>query len=371
MCKTYLFCGIFKYLSFTLHITLPNSYYWCYFSLYGIVTDNRDEAANSLMWLRGAAGEPGLHSLNFPAVNMFPWMQQRLDPTMIGGDHGQQYHAMLAAGLQNAGSGDPLRQQMMNFQQPFQYLQQSGSHNPLLQLQHQPIPHNMPQTQTHITAENLSQHLLPQQFNNQTEEQAQQQQHTYHDALQVQSEQLHQRQQLNVPSSSFPKTDFLDSGTKFPASITPRQNVLGSLCPEGTGNLLNLTRAGQSLLPEQLPQQSWTAKYAHQQVNAFANSMSLPPYPGKETTVEPENSNSDSQNPTRFVVNVESSGLLLPTIVPSFATSSNADVSSMPLGDSGYRNSLYNSMQDSSESLHGAEQVDPPNPARTFVKVSS
>ncbi|KAF3444234.1 hypothetical protein FNV43_RR13924 [Rhamnella rubrinervis] len=328
--------------------------------------DNRDD---SLMWLRGATGEQGLHSLNFPAVNMFPWMQQRLDPTMIGGDHGQQYHAMLAAGLQNVGSGDPLRQQMMNVQQPFQYLQQSGSQNPLLQLQHQPIPHNMPQTQTHISTENLSQHLLPQQFNNQTEEQAQQQQHTYHDALQVQSEQLHQRQQLNVPSSTFPKTDFLDSGTKFPASITPRQNVLGSLCPEGSGNLLNLARAGQSLLPEQLPQQCWTAKYAHQPVNAFANSMSLPPYPGKETTVEPENSNSDSQNPTRYIVNVESSGLLLPTIVPSFATSSNADASSMPLGDSGYRNSLYNSMQDSSESLHGTEQVDHPNPARTFVKV--
>lgn len=321
------------------------------------------------MWLRGAAGEPGLHSLNFPAVNMFPWMQQRLDPTMIGNDHGQQYHAMLAAGLQNVGTGDPLRQQMMHFQQPFQYLQQSGSHNPLLQLQHQSVPHNMTQS-AHVSTENLSQHLLPQQFNNQVEEQSQQQQQTYHDALQVQSEQLLQRQQLNVPPSSFPKTDFLDSGTKLPASITPRQNVHGSVCPEGSGNLLNLTRAGQSILPEQIPQQSWSAKYANQQINAFANSMSLPPYPGKDATMEPENSNSDSQNPTRFVVNVESSGLLLPTVVPSYATSGNADVSSMPIGGSGYRNSLYNSMQDSSESLHGAEQVDPPNPARTFVKVS-
>ncbi|KAH7534077.1 hypothetical protein FEM48_Zijuj04G0199100 [Ziziphus jujuba var. spinosa] len=344
------------------------------------IHDNRDEAANSLMWLRGGTADQGLHSLNFPAVNMFPWMQQRLDPTLMATDHGQQYQAMLATGLQNVGSGDPLRQQMMHFQQPFHYLQQSGSHshnNPLLQLQHQQISHNMPQTQTHISNENLSpHHLLPQQFNNQAEEHAatqqqqQQQQHTYHDALQIQSEQLHQRQQLNVPSSSIPKTDFLDSSTKFSASMTtPRQNVLGSLCPEGSGNLLNLTRDGQSLIPDQLPQQSWTTKYAHPQVNAFANSMSLPPYAGKETTMGQENSNSDSQNPTRYVVNVESSGLLLPTVVPSFATSSNADVSSMPLGDSGYRSSLYNSMQDSSETLHGTEQIDTPNPARTFVKV--
>lgn len=345
---------------------------------YVFFTDNRDEAANSLMWLRGGTAEQGFQSLNFPAVNMLPWMQQRLDPTLIGNDHGQQYQAMLAAGLQNVGSGDPLRQQMMHFQQPFQYHQQSGSHNnPLLQLQHQPTSHSMSQTQTHISNENLSpHHLLPHQFNNQSEEQAatqqqqQQQQHTYHDALQIQSEQLHQRQQLNVPSSSIPTTDFLDSSSKFSASIvTPRQNVLGSLCPEGSGHLLNLTRAGPSLLPDQLPPQSWTAKYAHPQVNAFANSMSLPPYPGKDTTMEQENSNSVSQNPTRFVVNVESSGLLLPTIVPNFATSRNADVSSMPLGDSGYRSSLYNSMQDSSESLHGTEQIDAPNTARTFVKV--
>ncbi|BFG23869.1 auxin response factor 8 [Prunus yedoensis var. nudiflora] len=333
--------------------------------------DNRDEA-NSLMWLRGGTGEQGLHSMNFQPVGMFPWMQQRLDSTLIGNDHNPQYQAMLAAGLQNLGSGDQLRQHMMHFQQPFQYVQQSSSHNPMLQLQQQiqqSIPHNILQAQPQVSLENLPQHLLQQQFNNQTEEQVQQQQNSYHDALKVQTEQLQQSQQMNVPSPSFPKTDFSDSNTKFSASTTPRQNMLGTLCPEGSGNLLSSSRAGHSMQTEQLPQQSWAPKYAHAQVNAFANSMSFPPFNEKDNAVEQENCNSDSQNPTLFGVNIESSGLLFPTTAPSFATSSNDADMSMPLGDSGFQSSLYGCMQDSSELLHSAGQVDPPTPNCTFVKV--
>ncbi|BBG92697.1 auxin response factor 8 [Prunus dulcis] len=315
--------------------------------------DNRDEA-NSLMWLRGE-----LES-------------KRVDSTLIGNDHNPQYQAMLAAGLQNLGSGDQLRQHMMHFQQPFQYVQQPSSHNPMLQLQQQiqqSIPHNILQAQPQVSLENLPQHLLQQQFNNQTEEQLQQQQNTYHDALKVQTEQLQQSQQMNVPSSSFPKTDFSDSNTKFSASTTPRQNMLGTLCPEGSGNLLSSSRAGHSMPTEQLPQQSWAPKYAHAQVNAFANSMSFPPFNEKDNAVEQENCNSDSQNPTLFGVNIESSGLLFPTTAPSFATSSNDADMSMPLGDSGFQSSLYGCMQDSSELLHSAGQVDPPTPNCTFVKV--
>ncbi|KAG8662582.1 hypothetical protein MANES_01G125000v8 [Manihot esculenta] len=311
--------------------------------------DNRDEAGNGLMWLRGGTGEQGLHSLNFQAVNMFPWAQQRLDPALLGNDQSQWYQAMLATGLQNVGSGDPLRQQFMQFQQPFQYLQQSSSHCPLLQLQqqHQAIQqstsHNVLQAQNQISTESLPQHLLQQQHNNQPDDHAQQQQqhHNYHDALQIQ------------------------------ASTTPIQNMLGSLCAEGSGNLLDFTRNGQSTLSEQLPQQSWVQKYAHLQVNAFTNSLSLPrPYPEKVPAMEPENCNLDAQNATNFGMNIDSSGLLLPTTLPRYTSSTvDADVSSMPLGDSGFQNSIYGGMQDSSEILPSTGQVDPPTPSRTFVKV--
>ncbi|TQD72938.1 hypothetical protein C1H46_041517 [Malus baccata] len=332
--------------------------------------DNRDEA-NSLMWLRGGAGEQGHQSMNFQNVDMFPWMQQRLDSTLIGNDHNQQYQSMLAAGLQNLGSGDQLRQQMMHFQQPFQYVQQPGSHNPMLQLQQQAIqqsiPHNILQGQPQVSMENMHQQLLQQQFNNQTDAQVQQQQNAYQDALKVHNEQLHQS---HVPSPSFTKPDFSDSSTNFSTSTTPRQNVLGTLCPEGSGNLLSMSSAGHSMPTEQSPQQSWAPKYAHGQANAFSNSMSFPPFNGKDNAVEQENLNSDTHNPTLFGVNIESSGLLFPNTAPSFATSSNDADISMPLGNTGFQSSLYGCMQDSSELLHGAGQVDPPTPNNcTFVKV--
>lgn len=338
-----------------------------------LVTDGRDEATNGLMWLRGGPGDQGINSLNFQGAGMLPWMQQRLDPTLLGNDQNQQYQAMLAAGLQNLGSGYLMRQQMMNFQQPFQCLQQSGNHDSLQLQQQQAIQQsvssNMLQPQGQVLTENLSQHLLQKPHDNQ-EVQAQQQQHTYQDRLLIQSDQLHQRQHSSVPSPSYSKPDFLDSSMKFPASVSPGQNMLGSLCPEGSGSLLNLSRSGQSLLTEQLPQQSWTPKYAPLQVNAFGSTMSHAQYSGKDSAMVPPHCNSDTQNPTLFGVNIDSSGLLLPTTVPGYANSSAAtDASTLALGESGFQSPLYACMQDSSELLQSAGQVDPQNQTRTFVKV--
>ncbi|KAB1211098.1 Auxin response factor 8 [Morella rubra] len=336
--------------------------------------DSRDDGVNGLMWLRGGTGDNGFNSLNFQGVGLFPWMQQRLDPTLLGNDQNQQYQAMLAAGMQNLGSGDLLRQQIMQFQQPFQYLQQRESHTSFLQQQRQAIsqavPHNFLQAQTQVLTENIPQHLIHQPLNNQQlEQQARQQQHTYQNTLHIQGDQLHQRLQSNMPSSSFAKADFMDPSTKFSASMSPGQNIPSSVCPEGSGNFLNFSRVGQSMLAEQVPQQSWATKYTQSQVNAFANSMSHSPYSRKDATEEPENCNAGSQNPTLFGVNIDSSGLLVPATVPTFATSVDADMSSMPLGDSGFQNSLYGAVQDSSELLQSAGQVDPPTPSRTFVKV--
>ncbi|XWS75316.1 hypothetical protein CRYUN_Cryun01aG0075900 [Craigia yunnanensis] len=297
--------------------------------------DNRDDVPNGLMWLRGGSGDQGLHSLNLQSFSSFPWMQQRLDMSFPGNDHNLQYQAMLANELQNLGSGDPLRQQL---QQSLQYVQQPGSHNLLLKLQQQQqravsrsVPHNIVQAQSQILTENLPPVLGREQVGNQTEEQAQQQHNM------IQSDQLQQRQPVNVPSS-FLKTDFIDSA-KFSGSVAPVQNILGSLCSESSANLLNFSRTGQSMLADQLPQKSWAPKYTH------------------------------SQNSTLFGVNNDSYGLLLPTTTPGFVTSSSeADVPSIPLGDPSLQNPLYGCMQDSSE-LQSTGQVDPPTPTLTFVKV--
>ncbi|KAK7300601.1 hypothetical protein RJT34_11449 [Clitoria ternatea] len=337
--------------------------------------DGRDEATNGLMWLRGGPGDQALNSLNFQGAGLLPWMQQRLDPTMLGNDHNQQYQAMLAAGLQNMGSGDLMRQQMMNFQQPFNYLQQLGNSNPPLQLQQQQqaiqqsVSSNILQPQAQVLTENLSQHLLQKSHSNREDQTPQQ--HTYQDAVLIQSDQLHQRQHSGLPSPSYSKPDFLDSSLKFSTSVSPGQNMLTSLCPEGSGNLLNLSRSGQSMLTEQLPQQTWAPKFAPLQVNnAFGNSMSHVQYSGKDTAMVPPHGNSDTQNSILFGVNIDSSGLLLPTTVPRYPTTpADTDASTMPLGESGFQAPLFHCVQDSSELLQGAGQVDPQNQTQTFVKV--
>ncbi|KAG4923499.1 hypothetical protein JHK87_049039 [Glycine soja] len=334
--------------------------------------DGRDEATNGLMWMRGGPVDQGLNSLNFQGAGMLPWMQQRLDPTLLGNDQNQQYQAMLAAGLQNLGSGYLMKQQMMNFQQPYHYLQQSGNSNSPLQLQQQQpiqqsVSSNMLQPQAHVLTENLSQHLLQKPHNNQ-EVQAQQQQHTYQDSLLIPSDQLHQRQHSGIPSPSYSKPDFLDSSMKFPASVSPGQNMLSSLCPEGSGSLLNLSRSSQSLLTEQLPQQQWTQKYAPVQVNTYGGTVSHAQYSGKDSAMVLPHCNSDAQNSTLFGVNIDSSGLL-PITVPGYTTSSaDTNSSTMPLADSGFQGSLYGCM-DSSELLQSAGHVDPENQSQTFVKV--
>ncbi|KAL2333156.1 hypothetical protein Fmac_014369 [Flemingia macrophylla] len=336
--------------------------------------DGRDEAANGLMWMRGGPVDQGLNSLNFQGAGMLPWMHQRLDPSLLGNDQNQQYQAMLTAGLQNLGSGYLMKQQMMNFQQPFHYLQQSGSNASPLQLQQQQtiqqsVSSNFLQPQANVLTQNLSQQLLQKQHNNQ-EVPAQQQQHTYQDTLLIPSDQLHQRQHSSLPSPSYSKPDFLDSSMKFPSSISPGHNMLSSLCPEGSGSLLNLSRSGQSLLTEQLPQQQWTQKFAPVQANAYGSTMSHAQYSGKDSTIVLPHCNSDAQNPTIFGVNIDSSGLLLPTTVPGYtATSADTNSSTMPLGESGFQGSLYGCMQDTSELLQSAGHIDPQNQSQTFVKV--
>ncbi|KAI5439714.1 hypothetical protein KIW84_025185 [Lathyrus oleraceus] len=182
-----------------------------------------------------------------------------------------------------------------------------------------------------------------------------QQQQTYQDTLLIQGDPLHQKQHASLPSPSYSKPDFLDSGMKFAASVSPGQNMLGSLCSEGSGNLLNLS-SGHSVLTEQLPQQTWASKYSPSQVDGIGNSMSHVQYSGRDTALAPPHCNSDAQNSVLFGVNIDSSGLLLPTTVPRYTSvSADADTSTMPLGESGLQGSPYHCMQDSSELLQTAK----------------
>ncbi|CAA2997290.1 auxin response factor 8-like [Olea europaea subsp. europaea] len=337
--------------------------------------DNSNEAINGMAWMRGETGEQGLNSMNFQSVGMFPWMQQRVDPTVLRNDLNQQYQAILAAGLQHCGSGDLLKDQLMQQfqQQPAQYLHHSGSHNPLLHQQQQQVfqpsisSHMLP-TQTQMLSDNL-QRQTQQQVNNVSEEHRQR--HNYQESFLMQCVQLQQRQPSDVPSPSFTKSDFTNSNSKFAASIAPgMQNMLGSLCSEESGNHLSFSRPDESILKEQSPQQSWVVKFSQSPNSNCSNSTSLPPYSGNDTSAEQGTCSLDAQNHSLFGANIENVGLLLPTVVSSIATSSgHAEMSSMQLGTSGFQSPLYRFVQDSSELLHNTGQVDQPAPTRTFVKV--
>ncbi|CAH1413766.1 unnamed protein product [Lactuca virosa] len=263
--------------------------------------DSRDDAVNGMAWLRGETGEQALNSLNFQSGGMFPWMQQRVDPSFLQTNLNHQYQAALAAGLQGVGSGDALKQQLLQFQQPVQYLQHS----------------------THQTkrVNNISKNPYTETYN---------------------------MMQSSIPSPSFPKTDFMDP--KFTSNIAPPP-------PTMLGSDPNFSRTGQG----QSQTQSWVSKFGQPQVNTCSTS----PFQGKDggssNSIDQESSSLDAtQNHNLFnQINIDSSGLLLPTI-------DTTDLSTMP---------YY--MQDSSELLTptggggGGGQIDQttPNRNRTFVKV--
>ncbi|ESQ28807.1 hypothetical protein EUTSA_v10018139mg [Eutrema salsugineum] len=314
--------------------------------------DSRGDIASGLTWFRGGAGENGMLPLNYPSASLFPWMQQSL----LGTDQNQQYQAMLAAGLQNIGGGDPLRQQFVQLQEPnHQYLQQSASlHNSdlLLQQHHQAssqqqLPRHLLQAQTQMT-ENLPQQNLRQEVSNQVTGQPQQPNRVW--------------QHSDLLSPSFMKSDFADLNNKFTSTANPVQQQNSTLQGSGDGsNLLNFSITGQSSVhSEQIPTQVWSLKHSHPETNEFSEPLSLrQAYGGTSPSLEPPN----TQNLSLFGVDSDS-GLFLPTTVPHFGTlSADADTSSMPLTDSGFQNSLYGSMQDTTELLHGAGQT------KNFVKV--
>ncbi|KAL2527948.1 Auxin response factor 8 [Forsythia ovata] len=319
---------------------------------------------------QGDTAERGLSSMNFQSAGIFPWMQPRFDPMVLRNDLNQPYQAMMAAGLQNLGTGDILKHQLVQFQQPVQYLQHSGSHNLLSE-------------QQQVVEQSISSHLFPaqnqmldnlqrvpqRQMNSLSEEYPQQ--HTYQEAFPIQNDQFRQRQPSDIPSPSFTKSDFTNSNRKFSASMTPShvQNMLGSLC-SGESGLLNLSRSSQSMLNQQSPpHQSWVMKFSQSPVGDCSNSTSFPPYPGKDASREQETCSVDTQNHTLFRANMDSLRVLLPSTVSDASPSVHADMSSMPLGAPGFQSSQYGYVQDSSELLHSTGQVNPPTSTRTFVKV--
>ncbi|CAO2836947.1 unnamed protein product [Amaranthus hypochondriacus] len=338
------------------------------------LSDNIDDTANSLMWLRGQGGEQGLNSMNFQSLGMFPWMQSRVDSLLPLGNQNQQYQALLSPTFQNLRGGDMLNPQMMQFQQPIQYLQQSTSQIPMLQQQqqqqliHSSLTQQMLQGQSQVSKDTLPQRVLSTEYFKHSGGLSNQQL-CGSEAFSLPNNEMQSRQQLTM-SSALGKADTSSGNAEITNSThSPVQNILSSARTEGISNFSDISHVNQTMLNEQSSQHPLVSLNSFTPINAFGNSVSLPPYPGKDTSLETGNCSLDVQNHNVFGANLDSSGLVLPMTMPTtYRTSSNdTELCSLPSGASGYHN-MYGCNSNSPE-LHSEGQGDLPNPTRTFVKV--
>ncbi|XP_021742018.1 auxin response factor 8-like isoform X2 [Chenopodium quinoa] len=336
------------------------------------LSDNIDDAANSLMWLRGQGGEQGLNSMNFQSLGMFPWMQSRVDNMLPLGNQNQQYQALLSSNFQNLrGGGDVLNPQIMQFQQPMQYLPQSTSQLPMLQQQqqmiHPSIAQQFMQGQSQVSKDNLPQRVLPQEYFKHNEGLANQQL-CGPEAFSLSNNGMQSRQQHTM-SSSLGKADTSTANAEL-STHSPVQNIMSSTCTEGISNLSDMSNVNHTMLNEQTSQHPLVSMNSYTPANAFGDAVSLPPYPGKEASLETGNCSLDVQNHNVFGANLDSSGLVLPMTMPTnYRTSSNdTDLCSIPSGASGFQLSMYGCNSNSPE-LHSEGQGDLSTPTRTFVKV--
>uniref|UniRef100_A0A453NF73 Auxin-responsive protein n=1 Tax=Aegilops tauschii subsp. strangulata TaxID=200361 RepID=A0A453NF73_AEGTS len=166
-----------------------------------------DDLTSSLMWLRDGAN-PGFQSFNFGGLGMSPWMQPRMDSSLLGLQP-DMYQAMSAAAFQN--TTKQVSPTLLQFQQPQNIAGRSAllSSQILQQVQpqfqemhHQNI--NDSAIQGHNQSEYLQQQLQRcQSFNGQKSPPPQQQEsHHQHQQQQSQCMQTPQHQQMQEQKHS-------------------------------------------------------------------------------------------------------------------------------------------------------------------------
>nr|AJA30438.1 auxin response factor 6 [Dimocarpus longan] len=382
-----------------------------------------DMGLNSqLMWLRGD-GDRGIQSLNFQGLGVTPWMQPRLDASMLGLQT-DMYQAMAAAALREMRAVDtpkPGHTSLLQFQQPQnlpsrsaasmqqQMLQQSHPQQTFLQgvQENQHQPHSQAQTQSHLLQPQL-QH--PQSFPNQQHQLPQQQQQQQIDHQQVPTAVPAMPQFTSVSQSQSPpmqaisslchQQSFSDSNGNPVTSpiVSPLHSLLGSFSQDESSHLINLPRSNpliasptwpskrvavESLFPSGGPQcvLPQVEQLGPPQTNVSLNSISLPPFPGRECSIDQEG-NADPPSHLLFGVNIEPPSLLMQNEMPSLGgVGSNSDSTTIPFASSNYMSTAGTDFSvnqaitptsciDESGFLRSPENVGQGNPpTRTFVKV--
>ncbi|KAL5540320.1 hypothetical protein UlMin_045065 [Ulmus minor] len=390
-------------------------------SFHGI--KDEDLGMNSpLMWLRGDYGDRGVQSLNFQGIGVTPWMQPRLDASMLGLQP-DMYQAMAAAALQEMRGVDPSKAiptSLLQYQQSHnlpgrsaalmqsQMVQQSQPQQVFLQ----GVPDNhhsvqsQPQTHSHLLQQQLQhQHSFSnsQQQEQQQQQQQQQQQLVDHQQIPNAASQMShfasasqsQSPSMQAVSSMCQQQSFPDSnGTAVTSSIvSPLHSILGSFSPDESSHMLNLPRG--NLSPSGWPSKRAAVEPLHSsgppqcalpqveqlappQTNLSQNTISLPPFPGRECAIDQEG-NTDPQSHLLFGVNIEPSSLLMQNGISNLRGVGSESDSTIPFPSSTYMsttgtdyslNPAITPSIDESGFLQSPDNVGQGNhPNRTFVKV--
>ncbi|XP_062218269.1 auxin response factor 6-like isoform X2 [Phragmites australis] len=389
-------------------------------SLYG---GKEDGLTSSLMLLRDGAN-PGFRSLNFGGLGTSPWMQPRLNNSLLGLQSDMYQTIAAAAALQN--TAKQVSPAVMQFQQPrsvllsSQILQQVQPQ--FQQIYHQNINDNA--IQGYTQPEYLQQQLQRcQSFNEQKPLlHSQQQQQELQQQQQQQCVQTPQNQQMqqqkhfpNFQSLPNALSTFsqLSSATHSPPSTLPtvsafshQQNFpdtnISSLSPSNVSSMHGMLRPLPSEAASSLPGVSkttpvpvsdpWSSKRVAvesvipsqiQQLDMapcnIPQSSELAPLPGRECLVDQDGS-SDPQNNIMFGVNIDSQSLMMQGGIPSLQNDNGS--STIPYSTANFLSPSHNNfplnqaLNDSGCLLDesgyvpcaaNSEQVN--QPPATFVKV--
>ncbi|CAN6206930.1 unnamed protein product [Urochloa humidicola] len=344
-----------------------------------------DDLTNSLMWLRDTAN-PGFQSLNFGGFGVNPWMQPRLDASLLGLQP-DIYQAMATAAFQ-----DPTKQvspTILQFQQPQNI---AGRAAPLLssqilqqmqpQFQQQPYLQNISESTIHGQgqAELLKQQIQRSQSFNEQKPQLQPQQQQQDSPQHSQCLQVPQHQQMqqqnnmsnyqsvsnalsgfsqlsSAPQSSpvamqtilpfsqaqsFAETNM---SSLFPSNATAMQNTLRPFSSEAPSHL-SMPRptavpvadpwsskrvAVESLLPSRA-QVTSQVEQLDSRPPSIPQSSALAPLPGRGCL--DQDVNSDPQNHLLFGVSIDSQSLLMQGGIPGLQNGS--DSTTIPYSTSNF-----------------------------------
>ncbi|XP_057737967.1 auxin response factor 6-like isoform X2 [Arachis stenosperma] len=336
--------------------------------------------SSPLMWLRDA-DRGGLQSLNFQGIGVSPWMQPRFDPSMLNMQT-DMYQAVAAAALQDPSKQHP--SSLLQFQQPQNFPNRTAAlmHSQILQQSppqqaFQIDQENQSQTPTHVQLRPQHQNSFNNQLHHHNNQQQQQQPQQISNAVSTMSQFVSSSatQPLSPPvqaiSSLCQQQSFSDSNGNpvTTANVSPLHSILGSFPQDEASQLLNLPRSS-SWIPVQTSSAAWPSKrvavdpllssgasqcilpQVELQSSISQNAVTLPPFPGRECSIDQEGS-TDPHNHLLFGVNIEPSTLLV---------HSHGDSPTIPFQTSNY---MSTAGADSSGFLHPSENM----PNKTFVKV--